>query len=351
MAPSRRCGRAHRGPWRRYGCRRRNEAPHVRLAGAAGLHGGLDGPAGDRRRGLLGRLGGADGRLDVGVDGRLPHRHAGGAGSLGPPVGAGGGRRPGRAGGGDPTRRGVGDGAGGHRLHRSECRRAVAGRDRAGPAIGVGAARTGSADSPPAPRCPLRIRGDQGGGHAGADRGAVRPRDVLLVRADTPRGSARGPHRVAAPRHRPGLSDGLSGDDGGRVRRHRRRHPRLAFERPQFGPPAGRVGLAGADTARARSPGGARRGRDRRPGAAAVKRRPNPWIVVPSLIAAAVAAWLGGTVAALSCRYGEVGGTLVTLCEVGGSNLAWTVTVAILSFLVVGIGMAVVLVLVFRSIA
>ncbi|MFO7292016.1 MAG: hypothetical protein FWJ92_07260 [Actinomycetes bacterium] len=82
-----------------------------------------------------------------------------------------------------------------------------------------------------------------------------------------------------------------------------------------------------------------------------MKRRPNPWIVVPSLIAAAVAAWLGGTVAALSCRYGEVGGTLVTLCEVGGSNLAWTVTVAILSFLVVGIGMAVVLVLVFRSIA
>jgi hypothetical protein len=82
-----------------------------------------------------------------------------------------------------------------------------------------------------------------------------------------------------------------------------------------------------------------------------VKRRPNPWIVVPSLVAAGIAAWLGGTVAAMSCRYGELEGTLVTLCEVGGSNLGWTVAVAVLSFLIVGFGMAVVLALVFRSIA
>lgn len=75
-----------------------------------------------------------------------------------------------------------------------------------------------------------------------------------------------------------------------------------------------------------------------------MKRRPNPWIIVPSLVAAAIAAWLGGTVTAVSCRYRELDGTIVT-CP------GWTTAVALVAFLVVGVGMAVVLVLVFRSIA
>lgn len=74
-----------------------------------------------------------------------------------------------------------------------------------------------------------------------------------------------------------------------------------------------------------------------------MKRRPNPWIVVPSLVAAAIAAWLGGTVIAVSCRYRDLDGTIVT-CP------GWTALVSFVSFVVVGIGMAVVLVLVFRSI-
>lgn len=73
-----------------------------------------------------------------------------------------------------------------------------------------------------------------------------------------------------------------------------------------------------------------------------MRRRPNPWIGLPALIAGAVAAWLGGTVTSVSCRYRDVDGTLVT-CP------GWTATVAVLSFLVVTVGVAVVLVLVYRS--
>lgn len=75
-----------------------------------------------------------------------------------------------------------------------------------------------------------------------------------------------------------------------------------------------------------------------------MKRRPNPWIAVPALFAGGIAAWLGGTVTAVTCRYRTVEGTLVT-CP------GWTATVAVLSFLMVTAGVAVVLVLVYRSIA
>ena len=75
-----------------------------------------------------------------------------------------------------------------------------------------------------------------------------------------------------------------------------------------------------------------------------MKRRPNPWIVIPALLAGALAAWLGGTVTAVSCRYQDVDGTVVT-CP------GWTATVAVLSFLTVAIGVAVVMVLVYRSLA
>lgn len=75
-----------------------------------------------------------------------------------------------------------------------------------------------------------------------------------------------------------------------------------------------------------------------------MKRRPNPWILLPALVAGVVAGWLGGTITAVSCRYREVDGTLVT-CP------GWTAVVSILAFLIVGVGVAVVLVLVYRSVA
>lgn len=73
-----------------------------------------------------------------------------------------------------------------------------------------------------------------------------------------------------------------------------------------------------------------------------MRSRPNPWIVLPALIAGGLAAWLGGTVTAVSCRYRDVDGSIVT-CP------GWTTVVAVASFLVVTTGVAVVLVLVYRS--
>jgi len=66
--------------------------------------------------------------------------------------------------------------------------------------------------------------------------------------------------------------------------------------------------------------------------------------VIPALVSGLVAAWLGGTVTAVSCRYQEADGTIHT-CP------GWTATVSILSFLIIGLGVAVVLVLVYRSLA
>lgn len=73
-------------------------------------------------------------------------------------------------------------------------------------------------------------------------------------------------------------------------------------------------------------------------------RRPNPWIVVPALTLGALAGWLGWTITAVSCRFRRPDGSVVT-CPVSST------VVAVVAFLVVGIGMAVVLVLVYRSIA
>lgn len=75
-----------------------------------------------------------------------------------------------------------------------------------------------------------------------------------------------------------------------------------------------------------------------------MKRRPNLWIVLPALVSGLLAAWLGGTITAVSCRYQEADGTMVT-CP------GWTATIAVLSFLVIGAGVLVVMVLVFRSLA
>lgn len=75
-----------------------------------------------------------------------------------------------------------------------------------------------------------------------------------------------------------------------------------------------------------------------------MSRRPNPWIALPSLVGGVIAAWLGGTVTAVSCRYRQTDGTVIT-CPTA------TTVVSIMSFLLVTVGMAVVMVLVYRSLA
>lgn len=75
-----------------------------------------------------------------------------------------------------------------------------------------------------------------------------------------------------------------------------------------------------------------------------MKRRPNPWIAIPAVIGGGLAAWLAGTITAVSCRYRAIDGTIVT-CPTS------TTVVAVLAFLAVGIGVTVVMVLVYRSLA
>ena len=73
-------------------------------------------------------------------------------------------------------------------------------------------------------------------------------------------------------------------------------------------------------------------------------RRPNPWIVIPSLIAGLIAGWVGYVVTDVSCRVELPDGTIDTCPE-------WAIPVSIVAFLTVMIGMAVVIVLVYRSLA
>lgn len=75
-----------------------------------------------------------------------------------------------------------------------------------------------------------------------------------------------------------------------------------------------------------------------------MRRRPNPWIAVPSLVLGVLAAILGWVVTDVSCRQEDVSG-MVTTC--GG----WAALIAVVSFLVVTGGVAVLLVLIFRSLA
>lgn len=74
-----------------------------------------------------------------------------------------------------------------------------------------------------------------------------------------------------------------------------------------------------------------------------MRRRPNPWIVVPSLVIGALGAWITYLVMDVSCRV-EVDGVVET-CTGLALGLAATV------FVIATVGMAVVLVLVYRSIA
>jgi hypothetical protein len=72
-------------------------------------------------------------------------------------------------------------------------------------------------------------------------------------------------------------------------------------------------------------------------------RIPNPWVLIPSLLAAVFGAAMGWIVTDVSCRVEAAG--VVTSCP------GWSLTMAIFGFLVGGLGMGTLLVLVYRSIA
>jgi len=76
-----------------------------------------------------------------------------------------------------------------------------------------------------------------------------------------------------------------------------------------------------------------------------VKRRlPNPWIAVPSLVLGLLAAALGWVVTDVSCRQPDING-VIDSCN------GWAAFFAVLAFVAVTIGVALLLVLVFRSLA
>ena len=68
-------------------------------------------------------------------------------------------------------------------------------------------------------------------------------------------------------------------------------------------------------------------------------RRPNPWVAVPALVAGALAGFLGWVITSLSCS------------STGRSCMLTAVLVGLGSFIAAAIGMTVVVVLLYRSIA
>ncbi|MPZ53010.1 MAG: hypothetical protein GEU79_09810 [Acidimicrobiia bacterium] len=73
-----------------------------------------------------------------------------------------------------------------------------------------------------------------------------------------------------------------------------------------------------------------------------MRRRPNPWIVIPALIAGIVGGALGWVVTDVSCRV-ELDGGVIANCP------GWSTLFAVVGALAGLIGMSVVMVLVFRS--
>lgn len=74
------------------------------------------------------------------------------------------------------------------------------------------------------------------------------------------------------------------------------------------------------------------------------RRLPNPWVAIPSIVLGLIAAALGWVVTDVSCRQPDADG-IVSSCD------GWAVFFAIAAFLAVTIGVALMLVLVFRSLA
>lgn len=75
-----------------------------------------------------------------------------------------------------------------------------------------------------------------------------------------------------------------------------------------------------------------------------MRRRPNPWIAIPSLVLGLLAGALGYAVTDVSCRQPDITG-LTSPC------VGWALIIAIVSFIAVTIGVGLVLVLVYRSLA
>ena len=73
------------------------------------------------------------------------------------------------------------------------------------------------------------------------------------------------------------------------------------------------------------------------------RRIPNPWISIPSLVIGGLSGWITYLVMDISCRV-EVDGTVQSCTGLAGS-------LAVVAFVLATVGMAVVLVLVYRSIA
>lgn len=73
-----------------------------------------------------------------------------------------------------------------------------------------------------------------------------------------------------------------------------------------------------------------------------MRRRPNPWILVPALLMGLLAAALGWVVTDVSCREPDASG-LVTTCY------GWATVMAVVSFLVAVVGVTLLLALVHRS--
>lgn len=69
-------------------------------------------------------------------------------------------------------------------------------------------------------------------------------------------------------------------------------------------------------------------------------RRPNPWIAIPALALGTLAGALGWVVTDVSCGQAD-----------GSSCMGWSVVVATVAFIGVTVGVALVLVLVYRSLA
>lgn len=75
-----------------------------------------------------------------------------------------------------------------------------------------------------------------------------------------------------------------------------------------------------------------------------MRRRPNPWIAIPSIAFGLLAAALAWTVTDVSCRGIDSTGSPTT-CP------GWMVLASVASFALVTVGMAVILSLVYRSLA
>jgi len=68
-----------------------------------------------------------------------------------------------------------------------------------------------------------------------------------------------------------------------------------------------------------------------------LRRRPNPWIAIPAILMGLLAAALGWVVTDVSCR------------QEGDGCGGWSAIIAIVAFISVTVGLAIVLVLVYRS--